>query len=129
METIKLLHVSCAYMTGASLLLRGIWAVLESSLINQRRVKVIPHIIDSVLLVSGIVMAVSWQLSPLQHSWLAIKLLALLVYIALGLILLRFANTPRSQIAALFGAMIVYGFIVAMAHQKSMAIVFQSLLG
>jgi len=53
--------------------------------------KIFPHINDTLLLASGITLAVLLHLSPLAHLWLMAKLILLLAYIGLG----QVALTPR----------------------------------
>lgn len=53
----------------------------------------LPHIIDSLLLFSGIGLMLLTRFTPLNSSWLAIKLLLLLAYILVGALGLHYA--PR----------------------------------
>jgi len=119
MESIKLIHVLCAYMTGAGFLLRGVLTLLHHPNARHRVAKTLPHLVDTCLFFSGLVMMVSWSLWPAQQPWLMAKLLALLLYIAFGMLMLRWGNTAFRRWAGFIGGLLVYLFIVATAHSKS----------
>lgn len=125
--TLKAIHVFCAYTTGLGFLLRGILAILQSPVIKHRAMKVLPHIIDTVLLVSGVVMAITWFSLPVTQYWLIAKISALLLYILFGLLMLRWGVNSRRRWLGLIGGLLVYGYIVGVAHSKS-ALSFISLL-
>jgi uncharacterized membrane protein SirB2 len=116
---IKTIHVTCVVLSFAGFFIRGIWMLRESTLLRQRWVKTTPHIIDTLLLVSAIILAVQMRLSPLEQPWLMAKIIALLVYIGAGMIALRFGRNKTERLYAwLFGlATILY--IVSVATSKS----------
>ena len=51
---IKNLHIASVVLSGCLFLLRGIWMLRESTMLQQRWVKIIPHIVDTLLLTSEI---------------------------------------------------------------------------
>lgn len=95
--------------------LRGIWMLRDSSLAQQRWVKLAPHIVDTLLLASAI--ALAWQLgySPLTHPWLASKIAALLLYIIIGSIALKRGKTKRIRLISWLTAQLVFLYIVSVA--------------
>ena len=120
MPTIKLIHIACAYMTGAGFLLRGIWVLREYRLSQHRLTKVVPHVIDTLLLASALAMVFSWSIELSVNSWLLAKFAALFVYIGFGLLMLRFARTRRERIIGLVGGLLSYTYIIVVAHTKSL---------
>ena len=80
MLTVKAIHVFCAYTTGLGFLLRGALVLLKSPIVQHRLTKTLPHIIDSGLLVSGLVMVISWSLSPLSALAISKDLSAVPLY-------------------------------------------------
>lgn len=82
---------------------------------QQRWVKIAPHSIDTVLLTSAILLA--WQLgyTPFNSPWLAAKIIALLLYIGLGMLAFRFAKTKTSRLYAWLAALLTFSYIVAVA--------------
>ncbi|MCB1706271.1 MAG: SirB2 family protein [Halioglobus sp.] len=116
---LKLLHVSCALLSIAGFSLRGYWMATDNPALGHRVVKRLPHVIDTLLLLSAVGLLLVWQLSPLQTPWILAKLLALVVYIALGLVALRLGRTKRLRVGAYLLALITAGYIVSVAYSKS----------
>lgn len=119
MPTIKLVHIVCAYLTGAGFLLRGVWALADNPLSQHRLTKVVPHIIDTLLLLAALGMLYSWSISLPANPWLVAKIFALLVYIGFGLLMLRWGQTTRARLFGMLGGVATYAYIVAVAHSKS----------
>ena len=87
--------------------------------LRQRASRVLPHIVDTLLLGSAIGMLVIRQLDPLSLSWLSAKLLALLVYIGLGMVAFRFGKNRQARVIAFALALTTAAYIVAVAYTKS----------
>lgn len=113
--TLKVIHVGCVYLSICGFLLRGYWLMTGSRLLQARLTKILPHIIDTLLLVSAIAMAVMWQLSPLDHLWLLAKIILLVVYILLGMAMLKWSKTRNMQILSGLSAIVVYALIFWLA--------------
>ena len=119
MQILKDIHVFCAYATGLGFLLRGTLALVGSRLTRHKLTRILPHIIDTCLLASGILMVYSWSVSFASQSWLVAKLIALLIYIAFGLLMLRWGRTTGRRWIGLGGGLLVYLYIIGVAHSKS----------
>lgn len=113
------LHVACVVLSGTGFALRGWWMISASPLLAQRWVRVLPHVVDTVLLASAIGLAVTLRQYPLVHAWLTAKLAGLVAYIILGSIALKRGRTRRVRIAAFGGALLAFAYIVAVAMTKS----------
>ncbi len=83
--------------------------------LQQTWVKVVPHIIDTVLLASAIALTLRIQQYPFTHDWLTAKVLGLLLYIALGMIALKRGRSRRVRLLAWLAALAVFLYIVAVA--------------
>lgn len=118
-QTVKHLHITCVILSGAGFALRGWWAMIDSPLLQARFTRVLPHLLDSVLLASAVTLAVMAQQYPFVHAWLTAKVLGLLLYIGLGAFALRKALPCRVRLAALLAAMGVFAYIVSVAVSKS----------
>lgn len=116
---LKVLHQAAALLSITGFMLRGGLMLADSTLLRQRWMRTWPHLIDTLLLVSGIWMAVNLQLNPLHHPWLAAKLVALLAYIALGFIALRLGRSKRQRSLALVGAIVCFAYIGLVALTRS----------
>ena len=112
---LKQLHLTTIAITLTLFLLRGAWMMMESSLLQARWVRIVPHLNDTLLLASGITLAVLMQQYPLVHGWLTAKFFALIVYIVLGTIALKRGKTRAQRIAAWFAALLVFGYMAAVA--------------
>lgn len=116
---IKLLHMSCAWLSVAGFILRGWWRWRKSPRAQQRLTRVLPHCIDTILLGSALTLASLSGQWPLQQPWLSAKLLALLVYIGLGMVAFRFARTARQSTCAFIAALLVFAYMLCVATWRS----------
>jgi len=92
---------------------------LESPLFQHKMTKILPHTVDSLLLVSAIGMLVSWGWNPLDHAWVLAKITALLVYIGLGMVAFRFGKSKKVKVSAWFLALLTVAYIVQTALTKN----------
>jgi uncharacterized membrane protein SirB2 len=115
---IKQLHVSAAGASLALFMLRGAWMMADSAQLERRWVRIVPHIVDTVLLGSALWFA--WQLGAAgTRGWLVAKIIALFVYIALGTVALKRGRTRGVRVAALAAALATFAYIVSVAVTKS----------
>lgn len=112
---LKQLHLTTITLSLALFLLRGAWMMAASAMLQARWVRVVPHIIDTLLLASGIGLAILIQQYPLVHSWLTAKFFALILYIVLGTVALKRGKTRTQRIVAWIAALLVFGYMVAVA--------------
>lgn len=113
------LHVACVVLTGTGFALRGVWMMQASPALARRSVRVLPHVVDTVLLASAIALVVLTGQYPLEQGWLTAKVFGLIAYIVLGTIALKPGRRRAVRIAAFCGALLVFGYIVAVAITKS----------
>ncbi|CAK9885245.1 MAG: Protein YchQ [Candidatus Erwinia impunctatus] len=94
---IKKIHLLTVTVSVVLLLLRFYWLQRGSLKLQQRWVKILPHINDTLLLISGVVMVVLAHYYPFtpQGEWLTEKLFGVIIYISLGFVAL--SRRPRSQ--------------------------------
>lgn len=117
---LKLLHMSLAALTLASFFTRGVFMLRDSPRRHTQAWRVAPHIVDTLLLVTGIVLALRIRQYPLAHDWLTAKIAALLIYIALGVVALR-GRTRAMRLAAWLAALAVFAYIAAVALTRRAA--------
>lgn len=116
---IKMIHVSSIITSFLLFFVRGVWLIKESPALHQRWVKVLPHIVDTILLTSAIALAFHIKQNPINDSWLTAKVIGLLIYIGLGMIAMRFGKTRQTRINAWIAAQCVFAYIVAVALTKN----------
>lgn len=117
--TLKIVHVSCVMLSGAGFALRGALALAGEPVMRQRWIRIVPHVVDTLLLASAIAMAVIAHLKPTQQPWIAAKIALLVVYVLLGTWALRRARTRRAQGLAYAGALLTFSYIVGIALTRS----------
>lgn len=115
---LKHLHITCVVLSFSFFLTRFYWRLNAAEKLQQKWVKITPHIIDTVLLLSAIAMAWLAQLNPLQHAWLFGKIFVLINYIVCGSIALKYSPSRQGQILAFCGAVFSFALIVSLAINK-----------
>jgi len=120
---LKHLHATAATLSIAGFVLRYAWMIRGSPLLQARAAKVLPHIVDTVLLASAILLAVQAGVAPWSAGWLGFKVVALLVYIVLGTVALKRGRTRGVRIGAGAAAIAVFAAIVWAARYKSLPLI------
>ena len=80
--------------------------------------KWLPHVNDSVLFILGIILMVTIQQFPGSNSWLTAKLSALVIYILLGMVVMKWAKSQRTRFVAWLSALLVFAYMVGVAISK-----------
>ena len=119
--TLKIVHVSAAILTISGFTLRGIWMLQKSPNLDRKAVRVAPHIVDTVFLLSGIALIQVMHLPVLSQPWLLTKFAVLVIYVLLGMVALRRGRTIRIRTTAFVLALVAFGYIAGVALSKSMA--------
>lgn len=118
---IKHIHLTFVALSLFSFILRGIWMINDSPYLQAKLTKILPHIIDTVLLASAIWLVVTLGLQPGEHPWLVTKIIGLIAYIALGVVALKSKREKRVKITAWVAAIACFGFVASAAFSKSAA--------
>jgi len=116
---LKIIHVISVIFSYLLFMLRGIWMMQNSSILQRRWVKILPHVIDTVLLASAVTLVTMIQQYPGMSTWLSTKIGGLLLYIILGMIALRFGKSRKIKIISWITAQIVFFYIVLVALTKN----------
>ncbi len=112
-------HVGTVFISITGFFVRGIWMMRSSPLLQRRWIKIVPHINDTFLLVSAIALVVLTSQYPGPAAWINAKIIALVVYIVLGIIALNRGKTMQVRVLAWCGALVVYAYMVAVALSKN----------
>ena len=116
---LKYVHVGCVNASGGGFVLRGFWMLLDSPRLNQRWVKIFPHVVDTGLLASAIALATISGQYPLAQSWLSAKVIGLVAYILCGTIALKRGRTKPIRAVFFVVALAVFAYIVSVALHRS----------
>ena len=112
---LKFAHVTTVALSGAFLAARGVAMTRQAAWLRRRPARILPHIIDPLLLLTGIGLMVTTAQYPSGFNWLTAKLTLVVVYIGLGMVALRRGRTRRLRILALIAALGVFAWIVGIA--------------
>lgn len=118
---IKIIHIFAATISISLFILRGYLIFTASPYAKKRVLKVAPHINDTLLLVTAIILAIQLEYYPFTHDWLTAKVIALLLYIGLGMVALHAGKTRGIQVGAWLLAIATFGYIVTTALYKNPA--------
>ena len=126
---IKTIHVLTALISVSLFILRGLGHFCDARFMRRRWVRIVPHVNDTILLFSAALLTVQIGQYPFMVGWLTAKLVALVVYILLGMVALKWARTLPLQISAWFAALAVFAYIVSVAISRQPQGFLQPLLG
>jgi uncharacterized membrane protein SirB2 len=117
--TVKLIHQSAVALSLTGFFVRGAASLSGATWVQSRLAKTLPHVIDTVLLLSALTLASMLSLTPANAPWLMAKVVGLVAYVALGVIAMRPTRSRRVRVAAWLAAMATAGWIVSVAITKS----------
>ncbi len=112
---IKTLHITFALLTVVGFIMRAGWSYSASDMLQQKWVRIAPHIVDTLLLILGVTLAFGLPGGALQ-GWLGAKLFALLLYIGFGVMTLRGSGAMKH--IGVIGAFTCVGYIFLVAFSR-----------
>lgn len=112
---LKHVHMTAVALSGSLFLLRGALMLGDSPRLSERWARILPHVIDTILLASAIALAAWSRQIPFVQPWLGAKVAALCVYIVLGSIALKRGRKKSERALALLLACLCFAYIVAVA--------------
>lgn len=110
------LHLTSVALTISLFTLRYWWRWSNNPRFQARWVRVLPHIVDSVLLLSGVGLIALTGYLPftVKGAWLTEKLFGVIIYIALGFIAL--GRKPRAQKTRWIAFIVAAAMLVMIYH-------------
>lgn len=116
---LKHAHMGMAYLSILLFAARGGMMLGERhALLASWPVRILPHVIDSLLLALAVTLVVMGGWPVLHSPWILAKIVGLLLYIVLGTVALKRGKTRQIRAVALSLALIVAGYIVLVAKTK-----------
>jgi len=93
--------------------------VMQSPMLQKKWLKILPHIVDTLLLVSAATLCVILKQYPFVDAWVTEKLLALVMYVFMVTLALKIGRTGFIRAIGLIGALswIAYAGMVAVSKQ------------
>jgi len=120
---LKFIHVATVFISVIGFIIRGIWMIQASPILQERWVRIAPHINDTILLLSAIALVMVTSQYPGPAMWVNAKIAALLLYIILGTVALNRGKTKRIRLISGFLALLTYAYIVMVAFSKNAFII------
>ena len=115
---LKLAHVASVVISGALFVYRYARLSMRPDQPLPKALKVLPHVNDTVLLSCAIGMLALIRLNPFTTPWLLAKIVALVLYIALGTVCMRSPPGSRRQAVSFVAAISVFAYIVLVGLSK-----------
>jgi uncharacterized membrane protein SirB2 len=119
--TIKTLHMTCALISFTGFLFRSYLMLIDSRWLQHKVVLILPHVIDTVFLLSGATMAFMVNFAFFNQLWLTTKVSLLIVYLYFVGQALNRGKTKVRRIGNFFGAVLTFCYIVGVAVVKTPA--------
>jgi len=74
------IHLTAAGLSFFGFLLRGYWMLTNNRLLKAKPAKILPHIVDTILLTAAIYLVVILQAYPFTINWITAKVFLLVAY-------------------------------------------------
>ena len=113
--TIKQMHIAFAAASIGLFFIRWLVALLRDRWLKHSFFRVLPHLIDTLLLGCAIWLCIILHQYPFVNSWLTAKVLALIAYVLLGYMAIKGGKTFFQKFVAGVLSLLVAGYIVGVA--------------
>ncbi|NOS89091.1 MAG: SirB2 family protein [Methylococcaceae bacterium] len=114
---IKLFHLTFILLSILSFVGKVILSETHPEVVKQKAFTIAPHVINTVLLLSGFTLVFQGGWLSTEFGWIVAKLLVLIVYIGLGIVVMKTRGTTRWL--AFVGAMACFVYIGIVAVTKN----------
>ncbi|WP_428240117.1 SirB2 family protein [Gynuella sp.] len=121
---IKHLHMTTAILSGIGFLIRGILVQMEQPVMQNRWLRILPHINDTILLFCAIWLAWKLRLVPGLDLWLSCKIFLLILYVVFGVFALRKGRGQKQKAGFFAMALWCYLSILAIAINRPLFLIF-----
>jgi len=112
----KHLHLLFVVLTISSFVARILFAEFKPAMLQVKLFKIAPHVIDTVLLLSGVGLAISGGWFSGDFAWIINKVFLLVAYVVLGVVAMR--STGMKRWIAFVGAIAAFCVIGMIAVTK-----------
>ena len=116
---IRTFHETAVAFSVTGFAARAVGGLLGHGWTRGRLARVLPHVVDTALLTSALMMVAMLRLNPFATPWLLAKLGGLVAYVGLGVVALRPTVPLCWRAGAGFAALVVVAWIVSVAILKS----------
>lgn len=115
---LKYIHIVSVAVSFALFFVRGLWIIRSYPHIEERWTRILPHVVDTVLLISAVWMLMSLPGKGWPGDWLTLKLLLIVLYVALAQYVFRAARGTVIRILLWAVALLAFLFVTTVAVLK-----------
>ena len=113
---LKSIHMLFILLSVGSFISRIMLAQFKPSTLRIKVLKIAPHVIDTILLLSGIALVFQGNWMAGEYGWIISKLVMLIAYIGFGVMAMR--STGIKRWIAFVLALTCFGYILSIAITK-----------
>ena len=103
-------------LSVGSFISRIMLAEFKPEILHAKVLKIAPHVIDTILLLSGITLVFQGNWMAGEYGWIMTKLVMLIAYIGFGVVAMR--STGIKRWGAFVLALACFGYIISVAVTK-----------
>jgi uncharacterized membrane protein SirB2 len=112
---LKYIHIVFVAASFALFFIRGLWAMRAYPPAQETWVRVLPHVVDGVLVLSALGMLLGSSGGLWAGNWLAVKIGLVVLYAILSIIALRVLKSTMLRMLAWLLALAVFLFATSVA--------------
>ncbi|NOR79439.1 MAG: invasion protein [Methyloprofundus sp.] len=113
---IKSIHMLFILLSVGGFITRIMLAEFKPDILRTKVLKIAPHVIDTILLLSGIALVFQGNWMAGEYGWIITKLVMLIAYIGFGVMAMR--STGIKRWAGFILALACFGYILSVAITK-----------
>ncbi|MDP5143878.1 SirB2 family protein [Rheinheimera baltica] len=113
----KHIHLLMVVLSVSFLLVRFAMSLKPAAILQSKFFKIAPHVIDTFLLLSAVMLMLTLQQYPFVQPWLTEKLIAVIAYIVLGVMAFK-GRTAYIRWLCFLGALGWLGLVLRVAMTK-----------
>jgi uncharacterized membrane protein SirB2 len=118
MQALKHIHMTLAIITLLGFLFRSALLFKQSPMLQKKWLKITPHIVDTLLLATGITLWATWYGAVFQ-PWIIAKLIMIVLYIGFGIVTFKTQSKALRGIAFTL-AIVSFATILYIARTKTL---------
>ncbi|MCE9788868.1 SirB2 family protein [Shewanella chilikensis] len=119
---VKHLHLTLIAVSVLLFIVRFVLKLRQSAIMDKKLLKVGPHVIDTFLLLSGLILCFMIKQYPFVDPWMTEKIGAVVAYILLGVMALKSNRNLIFRVFAFLGALGWVVYAAKLAHFKQAVI-------
>ncbi|WP_428355715.1 SirB2 family protein [Methyloprofundus sp.] len=113
---LKSIHMLFIVLSVGGFIIRIMLAQFKPAWLQPKAIKIAPHVIDTILLFSGVALIFQGNWLAGEFGWIMTKFIMLLVYIGFGVMAMR--GTGMVRWGAFIAALACFGYILSVAITK-----------